>query len=591
MSLYILILWPAFSALAIYFISRIKNLKIKENNLYETFVIISAATELLLVSFLITERINVINPYFTAFGVSFTFEGLGSLFCVIASSSWLFVILSGRKYISKIANPERYYFFLMFTLSAVIGIFLSSDFLTLFIFYAILTIVSYPLTVHSGKRMALLSSAEYFISSIAGGLFIVFGMIIIYRQIGSLLYTTVFTFSSYTDSRYILIAGICMLLGFGIKTGIYPLHFWLPGAYKESVSPVAILLSGIISKTGLFGIIYITVLMFKNNVIWGNIITVLGVITMIWGAVRAIFSFDIKKMLAHSSMSQIGIILLGLGIYSYSPSPSSAAGVVLHMINHTFIELLLFGIESVIYYNTNSSDLNEIKGFGRGKIFLNAVFLSAMLGISGIPFWCNYISKILIQENIYQKGNVIIEGLFIFCGALTVAYMLKLYNIIFMHRPEITNEIKFKSEIKNYITPLNRLLLFLAASILPAIGLFPNSFTLILVNISQITFRVEQLKSSFYFSGESLFNAFISFSIGALIYFVFVKQFLYKNIGIYIPELRNILYRPLFLYGLPVIIGSLSQFLDIIFDPVELFGYIKSYKLNLTDKKRKNDKK
>ena len=198
--------------------------------------------------------------------------------------------------------------------------------------------------------------------------------------------------------------GVCALVGFGAKAGMFPLHIWLPKAHPVAPAPASALLSGILTKSGVFGIIGISCWLFDGVPGWGNLLLIPAVITMFLGAVLAVFSVDLKRTLACSSMSQIGFILTGVSMCVLLGEHGSiaACGAVLHILNHSLIKLTLFVAAGVVYFNVHSLDLNDVRGFGKDKPLLKLAFLSGACSIAGIPGFGGYISKTLLHEGIVE---------------------------------------------------------------------------------------------------------------------------------------------------------------------------------------------
>ena len=136
---------------------------------------------------------------------------------------------------------------------------------------------------------------------------------------------------------------------------MFPLHIWLPKAHPVAPAPASALLSGILTKSGVFGILVIARNLFRADVAWGDAVLFLGVVTMVLGAVLAVFSVDLKRTLACSSMSQIGFILVGVAMQGLLSGENALAawGTILHMLNHSLIKLVLFVAAGVVYMGTN----------------------------------------------------------------------------------------------------------------------------------------------------------------------------------------------------------------------------------------------
>ncbi len=562
MSLYLLVLWPIFGAIAVYRISSLKGMEKRSDSICDTFVLICAGTEVLLVAFLMTENMTASFARFGGFGLDFRFNSFNALYCMITAFVWFMAAFLSREYVSRLKNRERFYFSFLLTLSSVIGIFLAANFFTLFLFVEMMSFSSFPLIAHDKKSSSLKNAGTYLFISVISGLFILMGMLILYKQIGSLSYNTVFTFSAYTNPQMLLLSGILMLIGFGAIAGMYPLHLWLPGANASAPAPAGALISGILTQCGIFGIITVTVDMVKGNRTWTDILIGMGVVTMVWGAVCALLSSDLKKIFAYSSMSQTGLILIGIGIFNIDSSVYASSGIILHMMNHSLIMLVLFGSASVIYMNVHSLELNDIRGFGHGKPLLNAIFLSGAMGIGGIPLWNGYISKALLHESIIQSGSLLLEIMFLLTGGLTIAYMTKVYIVLFIYKRSAFSEPK-----NEYIDNTSRAALIITAAMLPFIGMFPNTTARSIVNYSIKKLRAEFLEPIYFFTGEMLTRAFIALVIGFFLYILLINRRDTKNMILPGYSLEESFYRPL-LRILSSILASVVEVFNHLFDKI-----------------------
>ena len=162
----------------------------------------------------------------------------------------------------------------------------------------------------------------------------------------------------------------------------------------------------------MYAIVMLTAYIFFQNAAWGAMILILGVLTMVIGALLALFSVDLKRTLACSSVSQIGFILVGVGMSGLLGKENVIAlrGSLLHMVNHSLIKLVLFMAAGVVFMNVHKLDLNEVRGFGRKKPLLNVIFLVGALGIGGIPLFNGYVSKTLLHESIVEYMVLINAG-------------------------------------------------------------------------------------------------------------------------------------------------------------------------------------
>ena len=455
-------------------------------------------------------------PYVCGFGLHFTLDGFRALYAAIASFMWMMSTLFSKEYFSHYRNRNRYYLFLLLTLGATIGVFLSADFYTTFIFFEIMSFTSYVWVAHDEKKESLRAAGTYLAVAVIGGLVMLMGIFLLYHIAGTLQFDELVGYVSCADpgdQTMLWAAGICLLFGFGAKAGAFPLHIWLPKAHPVAPAPASALLSGILTKAGMYGILILSSYLFLGSSAWGSMILIIGVCTMVVGAVLALFSVDLKRTLACSSVSQIGFILVGVGMSGLLAEENGLAvrGSLLHMVNHSLIKLALFMAAGVVFMNVHKLNLNDIKGFGRKKPLLNYIFLMGALGIGGIPLWNGYISKTLIHESIVEYISLLQEGVvsgifsadamraiewtFLFSGGLTVAYMLKLYVALFVEKNDDPSvQEKYDSLKGRYMNKVSAFALTVSATLLPVMGFLPGIVMNTMADLGQSFLQGGRLK-------------------------------------------------------------------------------------------------
>ena len=342
-------------------------------------------------------------------GLHFTMEGFRMVYAMVAAFMWMMTTILSREYFMHHDNRNRFYLFMLATLGATMGVFLSSDLFTTFIFFEIMSFTSYVWVAQEENAASLRAAATYLAVAVIGGLVMLMGIFILYHELGTLDMNEIFIAGQLYENKALLYgAGTCLLIGFGAKAGAFPLHIWLPKAHPVAPAPASALLSGILTKTGIFGILVISCDLFLHDSTWGGLILGIGVLTMFGGALLAVFSIDLKRTLACSSMSQIGFILVGVGMQGLLGEENALAvhGTLTHMVNHSVIKLVLFMAAGIIFMNIHALDLNEIRGFGRKKPLLMISFLIGALTIAGIPLLGGYISKTLLHESIVEYGGI-----------------------------------------------------------------------------------------------------------------------------------------------------------------------------------------
>ncbi len=585
--LFMLILLPAIAAFICFYIGRFQT-TIRDYCVWGT-VIIEFLLSLITIIFWSSKKSLYFSiPNFGINGLYLEMDGFRALYCTIASFMWMCAGIFSKEYLNHHHKKNRYYLFLLLTLFATQGVFLSTDLITTFVFFEIMSFTSYVWVVQEETKEALKAGETYLAIAVISGLVLLMGLFLLYTQTGTLKMDKLLSACRMAkEPRLIYIASFCLLFGFGAKAGMFPLHIWLPKAHPVAPAPASALLSGILTKAGVFGILVTGSNILLHDSLWGKVVLLLGTITMVLGAIYALCSINLKRTLACSSMSQIGFILVGTGISSILGEENQLAvrGTILHMVNHSLLKLVLFLAAGVIYMNLHELDLNKIRGFGKDKPFLKVAFLFGALGISGVPFFNGYISKSLLHEAIIETISLaktdiaifrIVEVLFLISGGLTTAYMTKLYVAIFVEG----NIDKKKKHSTRYMNLPSTLVLLIPTSLLFLFGTFPSIFMDRIADMGQNFLKVQEKIRVSYFSFENLKGAIISLGIGALVYLFIVRKLLMRTdkngVHCYISpvcrlDLENGIYRPIIEFFLPTAAGAVCRGFDRIPDRIILF--------------------
>lgn len=508
--------------------------------------------------------------------------GFQLILAILTGVIWFLTTVFSREYFEGDRNRNRYYLFMLLTEGATMGIFLSADFFTTFIFFEIMSFTSFVLVMHDETKEAVKAAKTYLAVAVLGGLVTLMGLFMLYQKTGTLQMNELQQiFAAMEDKSEYYGIGVLVFFGFAAKAGLFPLHIWLPKAYTLAPAPASALLSCLLTKTGVFGAMAITAKIFLYDAAWGNFVLILGVITMLMGAVLAVFSINLKRTLACSSMSQIGFIMVGIAMQGIlgEHNALAAAGTLLHFINHSMLKLVLFLSAGVVFMNLKELDLNKIKGFGRDKPLLKGIFLMALLGIGGIPLWNGYISKTLLHESIVEYIHLLeeagqsaaymqtVEYLFLFAGGLTLAYMTKIFVAVFVDKNPNPLPVQKKGP---YMSKVNAVILTVCALALPVCGMLPYMTQDRLAELGRGFLNAHAPEHAVeYFAWVNLKGAVISLAVGAVVYFLFIRKVLMRKDAagntVYLdrwPEwldLEEKVYRPLLLTVLPFIGGFFAR--------------------------------
>lgn len=530
-------------------------------------------------------------PGICQMGLKFETDGFRAVYGTVAAFMWMMTTLFSTEYFRHYRNRNRYYLFMIMTLGATEGVLFSADLYTTFIFFEMMSFTSYVWVAQDERKESLRAAETYLAIAVIGGLVILMGLFLLYHQTGTLMIDDLY---QACQGKNVLAACVCMFVGFGAKAGAFPLHIWLPKAHPVAPAPASALLSGILTKTGIFGILVISCKILFHDARWGTFVLLVGVLTMVAGAVLAVFSIDIKRTLACSSVSQIGFILVGIGMQGLLGEENILAvrGTMLHMVNHSLFKLTLFMAAGVIYMNLHKLELNEIRGFGRNKPLLKLAFLSGALGIGGVPLFSGYISKTLLHESIVEYAGIagksdqilgvpdirLVEWLFLISGGLTVAYMLKLFMAVFVEKNKDRQRQKAYDDLKgSYMNTMSKIVLGICAVLFPLMGILPDRFMNWMADLGQTFMGAEEAAEQIsWFGMTNLSGSLISVLLGAAVYLLVIRGWMmkkqadgskeYVNCWPAVLDLEDYLYRPVLLQVLPAVAGGVCKVLDKLVD-------------------------
>ncbi len=539
------VLFPMAAALVVYVLS------IKNKRLAAFFASLAGmATFLMVLSLYPLVRQGVIEYRFyelMSLGLSFRVDLLGFIFAFLASLAWMLVLIFAYHYIRVEANHVLYYCFSLLTLGSILGVFVAGDLVTLFLFFEMMTFFSYVLVIGRLNPQALAAGKFYLYLGVAGGLVLLFGIFALYSAAGTVELTNLMEEMERGPAVSLLLIFACFFVGFGIKAGVVPLHLWMPKAYAAGPAIVNALSSGAMIKAGVYGVIRILMLVFTPSTLepghlfsfavsTGYFVMWLGLMTMVVGAVIALLQSNMMKLLAYSSISQMGYVFTGIGAGAFLFGAEEAmgySGAVLHSFNHTLFKTGFFLIVGIIYYRTGQLEFKKLGGLYRSMPMLTGFFILYVLAIAGVPLFSGYISKTLIHDSLleayYLHGTLDIflaEKVFIVGSALTLCYYLKFFQQVFWGK-EPEGLVKQSGTWVLY-APLYVLALFILI-----IGFFPHYFVnqFVLASTASFVFEpysIEHVRDLAYFGSHPLAAAGTVILLALLLYIPLHKFRLYE---------------------------------------------------------------
>ncbi len=478
--------------------------------------------------------VEISVPYIMGTGLHLKLDVFRYIFVCITSFVWFLVTIYAIQYLTSYKNRNRYYLFFMLTLWSTIGIFVSENLLNLFTFFEIMSLTSYALVIHDENEDAHEAGETYIVMAVTGGLILLMGLFLLYNytqtfEISELQYAV----ANLGNVKYLI--SILIIIGFGVKAGMFPLHVWLPKAHPAAPAPASAILSGILVKTGIFGIIIVVNIMMAGDVLLSSGILVMGFLTMFIGGFLAMFQRNVKRILAYSTMSQIGYILVGIGLIGILKEHKAIAiyGTLYHIINHAIFKVLLFMAVGVVYMVLHELSINKIGGFGRDKKALKVIFLIGLLAIIGMPGFNGYTGKTLLHSALSEAHHMyggiwftIAEVVFTISSSFTVAYLLKIFVAVFVEKSDHNIE-----KAKGMITKMALFPIGVLAAVVVYIGLQPETVLHVIEKAAEPFGNTHHNVHAHFYSGSHVMSAIFTILLGVSVYFLFVRKFLRKGTG------------------------------------------------------------
>jgi len=354
-------------------------------------------------------------------------DGLSGLFSVLVSVVWLLVGIYSVQYLKETKKQVMFYGFYLIALGVLQGLGLAGNLVTFYLFYEWMTLMTVPLVFYNRTKAAGRAARKYLFYSVAGASLSLAGIFLLAGNAEGLAFTGNVLNSS-ADRSEVLLAALLLVLGFGTKAGMFPMHGWLPTAHPVAPAPASAVLSGVITKAGVLGIIrslyYVIGMDFLKGTYVQTVFLILSLITVFIGSMLAYKEKILKKRLAYSTVSQVSYVLFGLALFT----PAGFAAALLHVVFHSVIKNGLFLFAGTVIHQTGEERVEGLKGMGRYMPVTFWCFTFSSLALVGIPPLAGFVSKWYLAKGALDAS----VGLFSYAGPavllvsalLTAGYLL-----------------------------------------------------------------------------------------------------------------------------------------------------------------------
>ncbi len=394
-------------------------------------------------------------------GVQFVIDEFSALMGLFILTMAFFIILYSLKDIEHEIESDQfsgYYTLVFILLFSMLGITFTNDLFNMYVFMEILSLTSCSIISIKRKKDNYMASFRYLVLNTIGSLSVLLGIALLYMVTGHLNITEAARNIAEIWRIYpsnILVAVGFMLTGMGIKAAVFPLHIWLPDAHSSAPTPSSALLSGVVVKVYIFTVIKILFKLMGINIVKSlgvpAYITYFAAVGMIMGSVFAIGQKDIKRMLAYSSVAQIGYIFLGLGL----ATKQGLSAALFHVISHALMKSALFLSAGAIIYKKGKRDIRDLDGIGYEMPITMVVFTIAAFGMIGIPGINGFMSKIYLSFAVLEAEKPVYLAIILASSFLNAIYYLPIIISAFLKEgKDRKNVMKMDDLPKRMIIPM-----------------------------------------------------------------------------------------------------------------------------------------
>lgn len=362
-------------------------------------------------------------------GILMVLDGLSAFMLITLNLVSFLVAIYSINYMEKYTAKYRFYTLFMLMLAGMNGVIVTGDMFNLFVFLEIAAIASYALVAFGTESEELEASFKYAIMGSVASCFILLGIALLYSYTSSLNMADISaTLAAKGHSNIVAFISVLFLMGFCLKAAVVPFHAWLPDAHPSAPAPISAMLSGVLIKVlGVYALIRIFFSILGVTSVILSLLMFLGALSMMVGVFLAIGQWDLKRLLAYHSISQIGYVILGLSL----GTPLGILGGLLHLFNHSIFKSLLFLNSGAVVYSTGTRDLQEMSGL-RERIPVTAnTSLIASMSIAGIPPFNGFWSKLIIILACIQANHLGYAFWAVLGSILTLASFMKVQKYAF----------------------------------------------------------------------------------------------------------------------------------------------------------------
>lgn len=392
-------------------------------------------------------EVNAIDRMGYSLGsVNLCFDGISLLLSAVALGLGTMVVLFSGPYLATQVGQEKYYAMLVAMIGVMVGLGCACDLFNLWVWFEAMAISSYLLVAfYRDQPKSLEAGVKYLVQSATGSVLVILGISLVLADAGTLDISAIRELNH--ASPLLLVAGGLFVIGFGVKAALVPLHTWLPDAHSQAPSGISAMLSGVVIEAGLIAMLRSLSALAGVTLLWGPLLMGFGAINMLVGNLLALRQVHIKRLLAYSSLTHVGYMLVGLGVAIYAGHLNGAQGGFFHLFNHGMMKGLAFLAAGALLYALHLASgehlpltVSDLAGAARRYPLVALTFSLAVFALGGIPPLSGFMSKWQIIVSGFESQNLLVIALVVFAAlnsVLSLAYYAPLVNVLYRWEPSV----------------------------------------------------------------------------------------------------------------------------------------------------------
>jgi len=417
-----------------------------------------------------TSIIEIIAGWSPPWGINLVFSPfsgfLVSIFSILGFLIWLYTY--NFKPEVDYAQTQKFYVLLMMLITGTIGIVLTGDIFNLFVFLEITAISAYSLTAFYRERDGAEAAFKYLLIGSFASFLILLAIVLLYTQVGTLNMAEIAQRIPGIDPYMKGIILLLFFVGFGIEAEMFPLNGWAPDVYTQAPGPVGAVFSGMVVKAGIYALIRVIFTLFDVSAIL-QLLVIMGIVTMAVAEVIALRQGRLKRMLAYSSIGQMGLVLVAFGI----GTKEAVYAAIFLMFNHAVIKGLLFLSGTYLVYNSTEKNISDVDGIGKLMPFTSFLFALGALAIVGLPPFAGFWSKLYVLLAAADARMIAVVAIVLVVSVIEIVYYFRVIHRIYFRKRTSTIELKIPSWNAKVV-------MLILALIVILVGVYPDSISVLI---------------------------------------------------------------------------------------------------------------